>query len=141
MVFLQLCQGDLLAESAQVSLAVGSEHRAAVERSVRNLDNIGCLETYTVGVIYVGPKQMDEGSILANVCGSDRYERFLHGLGHLIALKEASDDDFVGGLSRSGDDGRYTFGWRDAVSRVSSVFCVRLCKRKCRFLVFSLCTT
>ncbi len=53
-----------------------------VERSIKNLDRIYPYETHKIGVVYVGPGQLDPGKeneklILSNHFGSLRYIEFI----------------------------------------------------------------
>jgi hypothetical protein len=51
-------------------------------RILRQLDlKAGCRDYHKIGVVYVGPGQEDENSILMNQAGSASYENFVAGLG------------------------------------------------------------
>lgn len=57
-------------------------------------------------------------AILSNEYGSNRYARFLTGLGKLIHLKDCDPDQiFLGGLDhgRYADDGEFTYCWHDDI--------------------------
>ncbi|KAI5634861.1 rap/ran-GAP domain-containing protein [Phthorimaea operculella] len=97
----------------------GAQH----ERTIKNLDLVPPLETYKVGVLYVGPGQQDdEVAILSNEYGSVRYAEFLSALGTVVSLEGGADDaarpDLFLNLEMGGKDGRYTYVWSDDVTQV-----------------------
>ncbi|KAI4888096.1 hypothetical protein NFI96_017162 [Prochilodus magdalenae] len=64
------------------------------------------------------PYTLVEVAILSNEYGSNRYARFLTGLGKLIHLKDCDPDQiFLGGLDhgRYADDGEFTYCWHDDI--------------------------
>ncbi|KAJ0176953.1 hypothetical protein K1T71_006962 [Dendrolimus kikuchii] len=96
---------------------VGEQH----ERTIKNLDLVPPLETYKVGVLYVGPGQHeDEVAILKNEYGSVRYADFLTQLGTLVPLDGGSDElpNLFLNLEKGGKDGRYTYVWNDDIMQV-----------------------
>lgn len=72
-------------------------------------------------------------AILSNEYGSNRYARFLTGLGKLIHLKDCDPDQiFLGGLDhgRYADDGEFTYCWHDDIMQgwtCGKGACVRVC--------------
>ncbi|XP_053607543.1 tuberin isoform X2 [Plodia interpunctella] len=89
------------------------------ERSIKSLDLVPPVDTYKVGVLYVGPGQHDnEVLILKNTFGSVRYSEFLAGLGSLVSLLEEPDPELFLNLERGGRDGTYTYVWRDDIMQV-----------------------
>ncbi len=50
--------------------------------------------------------------------GSERFMRFLSGLGSIVSICDCSQSLFLGGLARSGADGRYGCLWRDELTQV-----------------------
>lgn len=52
-----------------------------------------------IGVVYVGPEQEDEQSILHNSQGSARYDAFVNSLGWEIDI--ATHTGYLGGLERN----------------------------------------
>jgi tuberous sclerosis protein 2 len=58
----------------------------AIQRALKVLDRTPVVDLHKIGVIYVGPGQMNEVNILGNSHGSWLYTRFLHSLGRIIAL-------------------------------------------------------
>lgn len=119
-VFLQLYHSGVL-RAPDIPMLVpdgkdGKEDEFA--RAVRNLDRIPSYETHKVGVVYVGPGQAnDEGAILSNVYGSERYANFLQHLGDLVRLRDCNPEHvFTGGLdTESGMDGEYAYMWHDDI--------------------------
>ncbi|XP_037293673.1 tuberin isoform X2 [Manduca sexta] len=91
------------------------------ERTIKNLDLVPPLETYKIGILYVGPGQQDnEVLILKNEYGSVRYSEFLTQLGTLVSLEGTGEDDhnlFLN-LEKGGKDGRYTYVWNDDIMQV-----------------------
>lgn len=89
--------------------------------------------------MYVGPSQSkNETAIFQNLYGSSRYRDFLQGLGSLIKLKEIDPQkNYMGGLSKDGDDGDFASIWQDDVMQVSQlvliavIFFVVASKKKC----------
>ncbi|XP_050670637.1 tuberin [Leptidea sinapis] len=90
-------------------------------RTLKNIDLVPPLETYKVGVLYVGPGQQDdEVAILKNEYGSVRYCEFLRALGTLVPLEEAAvqESNLFLNLETGGKDGRYTYVWTDDIMQV-----------------------
>ncbi|CAG4992292.1 unnamed protein product [Colias eurytheme] len=93
----------------------GAQH----ERTLKNIDLMPPLETYKVGVLYVGPGQQDdEVAILKNEYGSVRYSEFLRALGTLVPLEGADEPNLFLNLEKGGKDGRYTYVWTDDIMQV-----------------------
>ena len=68
--------------------------------------------SHTVRMCYFQTR--DERAILSNQFGSDRYVKFLQGLGQLIRLNDCDPNKvYIGGLDRDGSDGQYCYGWQD----------------------------
>ncbi|CAH0398123.1 unnamed protein product [Chilo suppressalis] len=89
------------------------------ERTIKNLDLVPPLETYKVGVLYVGPGQQDnEVLILKNEYGSVRYSEFLSALGSLVPLDGEEHPHLFLNLEKGGKDGAYTYVWHDDVMQV-----------------------
>ncbi|XP_050345799.1 tuberin isoform X3 [Nymphalis io] len=89
------------------------------ERTIKNLDLVPPLETYKVGVLYVGPGQQDdEVAILKNEYGSVRYMEFLRLLGTLVPLEGAEEPNLFLNLEKGGKDGHYTYVWNDDIMQV-----------------------
>eukprot|EP00123_Amoebidium_parasiticum_P015941 comp23211_c1_seq6/m.37771 comp23211_c1_seq6/g.37771 ORF comp23211_c1_seq6/g.37771 comp23211_c1_seq6/m.37771 type:complete len:973 (-) comp23211_c1_seq6:412-3330(-) len=55
-------------------------------RRLKNLDKAGSREYHKIGIVYVGPGQADESSILGNKGGSQLYEDFLAAMGWEVDL-------------------------------------------------------
>ena len=90
-----------------------------VSRALRNLDLILVSNTHKIGLIYVGPSQTNEVSILRNTYGSVRYVEFVKTLGDIIWLGNCDQKTvYIGGLDTKGLDGDYTVSWRDKTSQV-----------------------
>ncbi|XP_041978118.1 tuberin isoform X2 [Aricia agestis] len=126
-VFLQLYHNMSTAPCAPhvAGAARGAEHERPLkisgvqhERTIKNLDLVPPVETYKVGVLYVGPGQQDdEVCILRNEHGSVRYCDFLRRLGSLVPL-DADEPNLFLNLERGGEDGTYTYVWTDDVMQV-----------------------
>ncbi|KAI1914045.1 Tuberous sclerosis 2-like protein [Ophidiomyces ophidiicola] len=84
-------------------------------RAISTFDRNDIVDGHKIGVIYVGEGQIEEKQILANTKGSADYEFFLSGLGTKVSLENAKFN--TQGL-RWGDDGEYTYAWRDRVSEI-----------------------
>ncbi|XP_063381192.1 tuberin [Cydia fagiglandana] len=104
-------------------LVSGVQH----ERTIKNLDRVPPIETYKVGVLYVGPGQQDnEVEVLKNEYGSVRYAEFLGQLGTLVSLagsgagllEGAQQQPLFLNLEQGGKDGKYTYVWHDDVMQV-----------------------
>ncbi|KAI8093558.1 uncharacterized protein BX664DRAFT_295379 [Halteromyces radiatus] len=72
---------------------------AALYRDLRGLDRKPGRETMKIGVVYVGPEQEDEQSILHNSQGSSGYDAFVNSLGWEIDI--ATHTGYLGGLERN----------------------------------------
>ncbi|CAO3638558.1 unnamed protein product [Cunninghamella blakesleeana] len=72
---------------------------SALYRDLRGLDRKPGRETMKIGVIYVGPEQEDEQSILCNSQGSAQYNSFVNSLGWEIDI--AAHTAYLGGLERN----------------------------------------
>lgn len=118
-VFLQLYHSAHFGSVPEKPLALPNSQM--VHRAVKNLDRIPPYETHKVGVIYVGPGQVNsETDILRNQFGSLRYAEFLQRLGTLIKLADADPQNvFLGGLERNGNDGKFAYIWQDDVMQVT----------------------
>ncbi|EEP78664.1 predicted protein [Uncinocarpus reesii 1704] len=84
-------------------------------RAISTFDRNDIVDGHKIGVIFIGEGQTDETQILANSHGSNDYEFFLSGLGTKVSLENAKFN--TQGL-RYGDDGEYTYAWRDRVSEI-----------------------
>ncbi|KXS13439.1 hypothetical protein M427DRAFT_366793 [Gonapodya prolifera JEL478] len=76
---------------------------SALFRDMRGLDKKTGRETMKIAVLYVGPDQEDELSILQNAEVSVQYEEFVSSLGWEIDL--ATHPGYVGGLERTNVNG------------------------------------
>ncbi|KAI9695532.1 MAG: Tuberous sclerosis 2-like protein [Bogoriella megaspora] len=86
-------------------------------RAISIFNRVSALDSYGIGVIYIGEGQTDEAEILANVSGSSDYTDFILSLGTLVRLKDAQIN--LQGLDReTGIDGDFTYCWRDRVSEI-----------------------
>ncbi|KFM71943.1 Tuberin, partial [Stegodyphus mimosarum] len=89
-------------------------------RALNVLDHTPPYDTHKIGVVYVGPGQVDkEVAILSNVYGSTRYVNFLHGLGSMVRLTDVDPHTtYLGGLDTKGEDGKFALIWHDDVMQV-----------------------
>ena len=89
----------------------------STKRAIGIFDRNDTVDGYKVGVIYVGSGQTSEIEILANITGTESYDRLLSGLGTKVCLKNAIFN--TQGLDRESDqDGTYTYAWRDRVTEI-----------------------
>ncbi|ORZ14187.1 hypothetical protein BCR42DRAFT_393825 [Absidia repens] len=72
---------------------------SALYRDLRGLDRKPGRETMKIGVVYVGPEQEDEQSILHNTEGSPKYDAFVDSLGWEVDI--ATHTGYLGGLERN----------------------------------------
>ncbi|XP_051559030.1 tuberin-like isoform X1 [Myxocyprinus asiaticus] len=114
-VFLQLYHSPFFGNEANKPLLLPKSQ--LIDRAVKVLDQMPPYDTHKIGVVFVGAGQANnEVSILSNEYGSNRYARFLTGLGKLIHLKDCDPDQiFLGGLDQYGDDGEFTYCWHDDI--------------------------
>ncbi|KAF1961238.1 hypothetical protein CC80DRAFT_233492 [Byssothecium circinans] len=83
-----------------------------IRRAIGAFDRISSVDSYKVGVIYIGEGQTDEREIFLNDIGSPAYTSFIGDLGTLCRLKDAKFN--TGGLDTRDDvDGEFTYCWRD----------------------------
>jgi hypothetical protein len=83
-----------------------------IRRAITTFDRIATVDSYKVGVIYIGEGQTHERDIFMNDIGSPAYTAFVSGLGTLCRLKNAKFN--TGGLDTRDDaDGEFTYCWRD----------------------------
>jgi hypothetical protein len=81
-------------------------------RAITLLDKVATVDSYQVGVTYIGEGQTNERDIFMNSMGSPAYTAFLSDLGTLSRLKGANFN--TGGLDTHRDaDGEFTYCWRD----------------------------
>lgn len=81
-------------------------------RAISTFDRISSVDSYKVGVIYIGEGQTVEQEIFMNDIGSPAYTSFISDLGTLCRLRGAKFN--TGGLDTSDDmDGEFTYCWRD----------------------------
>lgn len=91
---------------------------AATTRAISAFDRTPVVDFHKVGVMYVGPGQQDELTILENSAGSVNYRRFLDGVGKLVRLKD-NRKVYTGGLDITNDiDGEYAYVWNDKVTQL-----------------------
>lgn len=109
-VFLQLFHSD------QKPLLVDSGNESAIKL----LDLIPPMEVHKVGVLYIGPGQVDkEQEILKNRCGSFRYTKFLSGLGSLLSVAQAESCNTYTSLDpKNPMDGKFTYIWQDDIAQL-----------------------
>jgi hypothetical protein len=93
---------------------------AALVRMINGLDQIAVVDSHKVGVLYAGPGQKDEASILANTHGSKAYIEFVSKLGTLTLLKGSRAGGlYAGGLDQEHDtDGKWAYIWDDDISQI-----------------------
>ena len=120
-IFLQLYQGGLFGNSDTPLLLDGphveEKLRKQIVNSVKVLDHILPFYNHAFGVIYMDHGQTTERDLLSNTGGSERYNRFLCGLGEFIDLSFSDRYQlWVAGLQN--DDCRYTFHWQDDITQV-----------------------
>ncbi|XP_063445540.1 tuberin-like isoform X1 [Mytilus trossulus] len=117
-VFLQLYFGGMLHHGDEMPLLLPQSD--VMKRAINNLDRIYPFATHKIGVVYVGSRQTkDEKEILSNQSGSERYIKFLQGLGQLIRLHDCDPNKvYIGGLNKDGSDGQYCYGWQDETLHV-----------------------
>jgi len=72
-------------------------------RDIRLLDKRHAREVFKFALLYVGPGQEDEQSILHNTSGSEKYNEFVHSLGWEIDL--TTHPGYLGGLERNCSNG------------------------------------
>ncbi|XP_073839436.1 TSC complex subunit tuberin [Musca autumnalis] len=88
--------------------------------AVSLLDLAPPFETHKIGVLYVGQGQCNNVvEILRNSHGSTRYVEFLRGLGTLVSLKEAAQNNLFITLDTCGADGKFTYVWKDDIVQVT----------------------
>lgn len=91
----------------------------SIKRSLDILDYYSCFWLHKIGVVYLGPKQTDEKSILFNANGSVRYRNFVNGLGNLVYLRDMDTNQFYpGGLDTDGTVGDFAVLWYDGVIQI-----------------------
>ncbi|XP_002740570.2 tuberin-like [Saccoglossus kowalevskii] len=117
-VFLQLYHSSFFGTGSDKPLLLPQTQ--VIERAVKVIDRIPPYETHKIGVVYVGPGQVNnQAAILSNIYGSSRYVEFLRGLGKLINLKDSEANEiYTGGLDCTGYDGKFAYSWQDDVMQV-----------------------
>ena len=86
-------------------------------RTLRLFDATDTVDGHKAAVIYIGPGQTEENTILANTSGSSAYEAFLSKVGYRVSLQDAKFN--TQGLDRQyGTDGSHTYAWRDRVAEI-----------------------
>ncbi|KAL3274359.1 hypothetical protein HHI36_015757 [Cryptolaemus montrouzieri] len=117
-VFLQIYQRTDFSDCGEKPLLIGTDE--PTRRAVSVLDHIPPYETHKIGVLYIREGQANkEADILRNTFGSIRYGQFLQRLGTLIKLQDVDPQlIFLGGLSQSGEDGKFSYIWQDDLVKV-----------------------
>ncbi|CAG9773906.1 unnamed protein product [Ceutorhynchus assimilis] len=118
-VFLQLYHSAYFTDYNRYEkpLIVGTSD--VVNRSINLLDKVPPYEMHKVGVIYIREGQVNnEAEILRNSFGSLRYIEFLQKLGSLVKIAD-TEPQLLGGLDENGNDGKFTYLWKDDVVRVT----------------------
>ncbi|KAI2800138.1 Tuberous sclerosis 2-like protein [Blomia tropicalis] len=116
-VFLQLYYNSSFKELNEISFRekpILLEKNESLTRSISCLDRVTPYETHKIGVIYIGPGQVNSKlEILANQMGSFRYTQFVQKLGHVINLANVNSNVcYTGGLD-SKKDGPFAISWGD----------------------------
>ncbi|XP_023241139.1 tuberin-like [Centruroides sculpturatus] len=90
-----------------------------INRAIKMIDHTPAYETHKIGVIYIGPGQANQESvILRNEGGSIRYTEFLHGLGTVVQISEVDQRKvYLGGLD-SKADGKFAYIWHDDLIQI-----------------------
>ncbi|XP_067138379.1 tuberin [Centruroides vittatus] len=90
-----------------------------ITRAIKMIDHTPAYETHKIGVIYIGPGQANQESvILRNEGGSIRYTEFLHGLGTVVQISEVDQRKvYLGGLD-SKADGKFAYIWHDDLIQI-----------------------
>ena len=91
-----------------------------INRAIRTLDHISPFETHKIGIVYVGiGQEKSKDEILSNESGSLRYDEMLVRIGNLQRLKDVDEAScFIGGLDKSGSDGKFVVCWHDNLTQV-----------------------
>lgn len=91
-----------------------------LNRAIRHIDLIFPFETHKIAIVYVGHGQEDSKlAILGNDHGSYRYQEMLSRIGVLQRLSEIDETTcFIGGLDKSGKDGKFVYCWHDHLTQV-----------------------
>ncbi|XP_058066096.1 tuberin [Anopheles bellator] len=90
------------------------------EKAIALLDLIPPFEIHKIGVLYVGPGQAgNETVILKNRYGSLRYTEFLSRLGTLVAIKDAKERNIFIDLESNGKDGAFTYIFQDDIVQIT----------------------
>ena len=88
-----------------------------IKRAISSFDRNNTVDGHKAGVVYIGPNQTSEASILANTRASRVYEEFLSQIGTKICLQDAKLN--TQGLDRESNvDGSHTYAWRDRVTEI-----------------------
>lgn len=118
-IFLQLYYNSTFKDVQDLSnldkpIMLDSMKNEALVRSINCLDRVTPYETHKIGILYVGPGQVNNKSeILSNQMGSLRYTSFLQKLGHTINIADVDPNVcFLGGLDKK-NDGPYAISWGD----------------------------
>lgn len=116
-VFLQLYYNTAFKEVGEISMLdkpILLDKNDALVRAISVLDRTTPYETHKIGVLYIGPGQVNSKvEILANQMGSFRYTMFLQKLGHTIKLEDVdSNVCYTGGLDTK-KDGPFAISWGD----------------------------
>lgn len=116
-VFLQLYHSATFGTSSDKPVLLPKTE--VINRAIEMIDHIPAYETHKIGVIYIGPGQANQESvILRNECGSIRYTEFLHGLGTVVQISEVDQRKvYLGGLD-SKTDGKFAYIWHDDLIQV-----------------------
>ena len=99
-----LVQLGLLSDTSALNMLTESQ---GLYRDLRSIDRKPIREIMKIAVLYVGPGQTDEASILRNSAGSPAYNHFVASLGWRIDV--ASHPGYLGGLERNGTTGNTAF--------------------------------
>ncbi|XP_037940239.1 tuberin [Teleopsis dalmanni] len=114
-IFMQLFHTGQM-DTTDMPLKVTPEHMS----KLTVLDLLPPFERHKIGVLYVGQGQCNNVvEILRNSYGSTRYVEFLRGIGTLVSLKEAEQNNLFIGLDTGGADGKFTYVWKDDIVQVT----------------------
>lgn len=87
-------------------------------RAISTFDRVPTVEFHKVGLVYMGPNQLNERDILGNRVGSLAYQEFSDKIGTLIRLNQCKEV-YVGGLdTESNTDGEYAIFWKSKTQQL-----------------------
>ncbi|KAG0142180.1 hypothetical protein CROQUDRAFT_249446 [Cronartium quercuum f. sp. fusiforme G11] len=109
---------QLLTNENPKPILIPTDEVPSFQRSIDLIDYTPVVDFHKIGIIYVGPKQINENEILNNKEGSKAYIDFISEIGTLIRLKGCQHFNTAGLDTQNDEHGKFSYVWNDDITQV-----------------------